>query len=62
MAIAALQTDNPLLSKMLSFVVLATPLGMMELAVYSISMSRRYLLITQIMKKNLTKRDGLTGI
>lgn len=57
MAIAALQTGNPILSGMPSFAVLVTPFGIMEIAAYSIGMSRSLLLITQIMKKNLTKRD-----
>lgn len=57
MAIAVLQIGNPLLSKIPSFAVLATPFGMMELAAYSIGMSRSFLLITQIMKKKLTRRD-----
>lgn len=57
MAIAALQTGNPILSGMPSFAVLMTPFGIMETAAYSIGMSRSLLLITQIMKKNMTKRD-----
>lgn len=51
-AFAALATTNPLLAKIPPVaMIFATPFGLMELAAYSIGMSRSFLLIVNIFKK-----------
>ena len=51
-AFAALATTEPLLSKIPPLaMIFATPFGVMELAAYSIGMSRSYFLIVAILKK-----------
>lgn len=51
-AFAALATVNPLLAKIPPIaMIFATPFGLMELAAYSIGMSRSFLLIVNIFKK-----------
>ncbi len=51
-AFAALATTNTLLAKIPPIaVIFATPFGLMELAAYSIGMSRSFLLIVNIFKK-----------
>jgi uncharacterized membrane protein SpoIIM required for sporulation len=51
-AFAALATVEPLLTKIPPItMIFATPFGLMELAAYSIAMSRSFILITDIFKK-----------
>jgi len=57
LSVAALLVNDPMLAQMPPFTVLITPFGIMELAAYSIGMSRSFALIVKIMKKSLTKQD-----
>ena len=57
LAVSALQVNNPILTKIPSFTILMTPFGLIELTSYSIGMSRSLILISQIMRKSLTRRD-----
>jgi hypothetical protein len=51
-AFAALATTEPLLAKIPPIaMIFATPFGLMELAAYSIAMSRSFVLITSLLKK-----------
>jgi len=63
-AFAAFKTINPTLTQIPSLSVLyLTPFGLMELAAYSIAMSRSFLLIQKLIKKIPIKLDSkVTGI
>jgi hypothetical protein len=51
-AFAALSTTEPLLAKIPPIaMIFATPFGLMELAAYSIAMSRSFILIVGLVKK-----------
>jgi len=51
-AFAALATSTPILAKIPPIaMIFATPFGLMELAAYSIGMSRSFLLVVNILKK-----------
>jgi uncharacterized membrane protein SpoIIM required for sporulation len=51
-AFAALATTEPLLAKIPPIaMIFATPFGLMELAAYSIAMSRSFMLVVQIFKR-----------
>lgn len=55
-AFSALETTNPILSQLPPLSVLfLSPFGLMELAAYSLGMSRSFLLINTIIKKNPIK-------
>jgi uncharacterized membrane protein SpoIIM required for sporulation len=55
-AFAALATTNPILMQIPPLaLIFATPFGIMELAAYSIAMSRSFLLIVAIIKKTSLK-------
>ena len=55
-AIAALATTTPLLASIPPLtIIFATPFGLMEIAAYSIGMSRSFLLIVNIFKKTPIK-------
>ena len=57
-AFSALETSTPLLSKIPPLAVLfVSPFGLMELAAYSIGMSRSFILIQTILKKKSIKLE-----
>lgn len=57
-AFSALETTTPLLSKISPLALLfVSPFGLMELAAYSISMSRSFILIQTILKKKSIKLE-----
>ena len=57
-AFAALATTTPILKEVPSLAILyLSPFGLMELAAYSLAMSRSYLLIRKIIKKIPIKTD-----
>ncbi|HSD04631.1 MAG TPA: stage II sporulation protein M [Nitrosopumilaceae archaeon] len=57
-AFSALETTNPILSQLPPLSVLfLSPFGLMELCAYSIGMSRSFLLISTIIKKNPIKNE-----
>lgn len=57
-AFSALETTNPILSELPPLsVLLFSPFGLMELAAYSLGMSRSFLLIHTILKKNPIKNQ-----
>jgi len=57
LAVSALQINNPMLTKIPSLAILVTPFGLIELASYSIGMSRSLILISKIVRKSLTRQD-----
>ena len=58
LAFSALASTSPLLAKIPPIAVLiASPFGVMELAAYSIGMSRSFILIWAIIKKNPIKQE-----
>ena len=62
-AFAAFKTINPSLSQIPSLSVLyMTPFGLMELAAYSIAMSRSLILVQKLIKKIPIKIDGKATI
>ena len=57
-AFSAMEMQNPILSQIPPLTILyVTPFGLMELAAYSIAMSRSYLLIFKIIKRRSIKPD-----
>lgn len=57
-AFAALATIEPLLTQIPPLaMIFATPFGLMELAAYSIAMSRSLLLIVSLLKKTMTSQQ-----
>ncbi len=58
LAFSALVSTTPILAKIPPIaVLLASPFGVMELAAYSIGMSRSFILIWTIIKKNSIKQE-----
>ena len=57
MAFSVLQDANPILENIPSLTILMTPFGLMEIAAYSIAMSRSYMIVHKMIKRMPIRPD-----